>query len=796
MRGMTDYKKLAIYYLKASKRRSMITIIGVAITVIVLYAGLNLAYSFFLNGREEVRKEADYEIVFLTEDNEKLAQIAADDRIIRAYTGSYETMEPDDNGDWIDVFYKNALYTVTNHPYQMESIMEDMMAEYDVNAEINWELSDYYFQDSDNGLMVLVIFILLIAYIFAIFAVGIIRNTIQMFTLEQVKDYGILRCVGSTKKQLKAIIYIMGAVLEGTGIGIGVLIGVVVSVIIGFTKDINAGFHVLPMIPILIAYFGDLYFVMNENCKLVTKMTPISAVRGEYRIKKEKFKRRGKGLMGLVFGIEGEYARKSVLRNKGRFLKTVAAMIFSITAVIAGLSCLKMITGSIDNINDMYGDYPLAYTSMPSIRTDIEEAVSYLPSAEEMVGMADSKYILEAKKVYACMTELVDPVEFIGKMTEDYKTQTVTGDMYAYYMDYLDEDASKDRSDNREALSSMAKTICSEITVTGSDEADLNYLSKYLKEGTTELSENGILVAVGGSVQDYNINSEIVTLYDMARHYDAYNFQLGETMDIVNFELYSKRCQEAFDELEEESDDGTEDDYSGSKMREEFKIQQRIKEELIKEGEYTTYVVEGILDFGDELLPVQSIYMNRDAYFELTGFTEDQISGVQYKIDTDKAPVSFYQSLIMWDMSGYAESMIGLQSIKRVIRYVLAAVIFIFSLSSVNIINTTAGSLHLRRKEFAQLRVIGMSRKRLIRTVMLEGVMTMLISNVIGFALGTGLTFAAYSYINLLIPVKRTIAWGTFLAAFVVSGLIICGSIYMTIRELPAAMVDDLKIEE
>ena len=172
-------------------------------------------------------------------------------------------------------------------------------------------------------------------------------------------------------------------------------------------------------------------------------------------------------------------------------------------------------------------------------------------------------------------------------------------------------------------------------------------------------------MAVGGSVQDYNINSEIVTLYDMARHYDAYNFQLGETMDIVNFELYSKRCQEAFDKLEEESEDGTEDDYSGSTMREEFKIQQRIKKELIKEGEYTTYVVEGILDFGDRLLPVQSIYMNRDAYFALTGFTENQISGVQYKIDTDKAPVSFYQSLIMWDMSGYAESMIGLQSIKK-----------------------------------------------------------------------------------------------------------------------------------
>ena len=58
MRGMTDYKKLAIYYLKASKRRSIITIIGVAITVIVLYAGLNLAYSFFFERKGRSKKRS------------------------------------------------------------------------------------------------------------------------------------------------------------------------------------------------------------------------------------------------------------------------------------------------------------------------------------------------------------------------------------------------------------------------------------------------------------------------------------------------------------------------------------------------------------------------------------------------------------------------------------------------------------------------------------------------------------------------------------------------------------------
>ena len=86
---MTDYKKLALYYLKAGKRQCIVTIIGVMITVAVLYTALNFGYSYVLQTRQEVRKEADYEIVFLSDDTEKLAQIAADDQILQAYNGAY-----------------------------------------------------------------------------------------------------------------------------------------------------------------------------------------------------------------------------------------------------------------------------------------------------------------------------------------------------------------------------------------------------------------------------------------------------------------------------------------------------------------------------------------------------------------------------------------------------------------------------------------------------------------------------------------------------------------------------------
>ena len=204
---MTDYKKLALYYLKAGKRQCIVTIIGVMITVAVLYTALNFGYSYVLQTRQEVRKEADYEIVFLSDDTEKLAQIAADDQILQAYNGAYTGEEyVSDEERFVEVNYKNALYVNVRHPYKMESVMEDMKADYGVDARLNNELAVLYLQDEDGLIGVLLILVLLIAYIFAIFAVGMIRNTVQMFVLQQVKDYGILRCIGATKGQLNRII--------------------------------------------------------------------------------------------------------------------------------------------------------------------------------------------------------------------------------------------------------------------------------------------------------------------------------------------------------------------------------------------------------------------------------------------------------------------------------------------------------------------------------------------------------------------------------------------------------------
>ena len=809
---MTDYKKLALYYLKAGKRRCIVTIVGVMITVAVLYTALNFGYSYVLQTRQEVRKEADYEIVFLSEDTDRLAQAAVDDRALQAYSGAYSGEEyVSDEERFVEVNYKNALYVNIRHPYQMESVMEDMKADYGVDARLNNELAVLYLQDSDGLLGVVLILVLLVAYIFAIFAVGMIRNTVQMFTLEQVKDYGILRCIGATKGQLNRIIYRMGAGMELTGIAAGVLLGTFVSVILGFLKNVDVGFHIGPVIPILIAYLGDLYFVMQECSKIVTKMSPVSAVRGEYRIKKEKIKVRGNGLMGWLFGMEGAYARKSVLRNSGRFAKTVTAMMLSITAIIICLSTWGMVHDTKKNVDDMYGRYLEEERCPVSIFGDVESIQSdYLFSAEAIKEKALHYYVTEAKLIYSATGNLVDPETYYGKLNQDYIEETSNGTNIEITMQKWRERDTEEYRDGTdvEYKKAIFNLNSSSISIDGCDQNDLDYLSEFIKSGTADLDDDGILVIGGGSVMDYSwTGDEKLTLYDLGKHFDTYDLQVGDTIQLVDYREYKKRYQDAYEKMMAESVlVSSEKDADGEYVSEEratkegrstgleqYVIAERIRQELIAEGYYRTYTVQGVLDFGDQIIPEWAdIYMKRDSYFDLTGFDEQDMTGVKYAIDLDSVPISYFDML----SSDLTDVLYGYAYARNVMRYALAFAAFVFILSSVNIINTTAGNLHMRRKELAQLRVLGMSRKRLIHTVMLEGVMATALSNILGFLFGTIFTIYIYEYLSMLLYIKPTIAWWAFGVGFAASALVICGSIYVSLRDLPVDIVDDLKLEE
>ena len=107
---------------------------------------------------------------------------------------------------------------------------------------------------------------------------------------------------------------------------------------------------------------------------------------------------------------------------------------------------------------------------------------------------------------------------------------------------------------------------------------------------------------------------------------------------------------------------------------------------------------------------------------------------------------------------------------------VFGVVLFFMSLTCFNIINTTSANLHMRRKELAQLRVIGVSKKGLFRMVMLEGVITTILSNVVGIVIGVSVHyFAIRPILEEVTGAKYQFPIVGSILTFLVSGLILCG---------------------
>lgn len=777
---MTDYRMLAVYYLKHNKKRSINTIIGVVIAVLVLFVLLNTMLDYFLNQRAAVRKEADYDLVLYTETQSQIDAVISREDVKSAYVGegyNYET----------ETLCKNALYVNLNNPYKMSETLKSLEQEYNVAGKLNPELAMYYFNDGDdNFIFIAVMFVILIAYIFAIFGVGIIRNSIQLSLLEQLKDYGILRCIGATKGQLRAFIYIMGAILEIIGVAVGVVLGYPVSAAVGLVIHNPTSFHILPAAVILVVFLGDLYFVMQENCKFINRMTPISAVRGEFRIKKERIKARGKGIMGRFFGVEGEYVHKSLMRNPGRYFKSVFAIGIGVAAVIVMMSYTGIINKMLKDAMRHDGKYQLYYYNVisPGTESDAEAVMASLPPMEELEKIAAERNITEAKRIYISELSAVSPEAVVGRFTEEYYKETVMGKAGKNLYDEV-------KAGEDEEHESFAAAL----NLIGYDEEDYQDLEDRLIDGTLDISENG-LVLVGASEAVVRLEEDTLVEAFTYGHYTVTDYKVGETIDIVDPQKFMTLVKERETAALKEEKEGMDpyEKYNG------YSIPEFTRKELIEAGEYKTYTIEGIVDLENEgygygflkaIVPLEN-------YFAITGMGEDEISGIQFHMEGTEISSSGLELLEGLSYttdsisSMYGEILYICTKLRKVIHYVALAVLFVVALSGVNIVNTTASNLHLRRKEFAQLRVIGLSKKRLTYTVMLEGIATTIGANILGVAVGMGISYYLYLFLRLLYPIDFAVPWVSIILGVIASGLLLCGAVYVPLKGLPMDMASDL----
>ena len=810
---MNNYRQMAVKYLKLNKKRSMVTIIGVAVAVTVLYTMLNLGWCRLLQQRKELREKQDYEIVFMTETAEQVAQLTEDARVKSALVGQYY-----DYNYYEPVMYENALYINTKHPYRMEKTLEELQNAYGVTGKLNISLAETYMQGgAANMTFVLIIYVLLVSYIFAIFGVGIVRNAIQLSILEQIKDYGNLRCVGSTKKQLKSIVYIQGAILELIGNALGFVLGFLASLIAGYFLKWEVSFHVLPMLPILIAFLGDLYFAMEENCKVIVNMTPVSAIRGEHRIRKEKIKARKWNIFGKLFGVEGDYAYKSLMRNPGRFHKTVWALGVGMAAVMAVMGGTATLRGYADVVDDMSGYYHVYYEDALDRYDTVSDIQGKLPPAAVFQTVSGMSQVTEAKRLYAAEVLLQDEEANYSHYTEAFLKHTDTGKTLAGHY--------ADRESPYAAFRGGGYGITG-IICYGYDEMDYARYQQVLVDGTLDVSENGLVLVNGGREWPDSTEGETGMQPDEAGNVQVEytDYKVGDTIDIVDMAKYrallEKRVEQLTTEYEKEIAGLDENDekydwncdvLAAEYEEDKYDAARQCWEQLIAEGVYKTYTIEGIVSgdvnhAGTGMIDLVGFggcvrfVLPLERYFALTGTDESAVTGMQYHFDV--FPEQKFSNAVSaardgtgdnWFITEYPRLTAKIESLQIVGRGILLFVSFVIMMTTFNIINTTASNLHLRRKEFAQLRVIGISKEGLMKMVMLEGVITTLAANIIGIVLGTILSFASFGMvISILYGGRMHFPFTEAVIGIIVSTLILYGSVYIPLKGLKQDMAADL----
>ena len=830
---MNDYRNLAVRYLKMNRKRSIVTVIGVAVAAAVLYTLLNLGWSALLGMREKLRNSQDYEIVFLTENQSQIEQIMADDKVKSSSVGQYYHYDYNE-----PKMYENALYINTTNPYRMEAALEYISSKYGVKGELNYLLAPTYLQGGEgNTTVIIILLVLLISFIFAIFGVGIVRNSIQLSILEQIKDYGNLRCIGASKGQMKAVVYIEGAIMELTGILFGVVVGTIVSMVagkflnpgflfVGYSPStvegavLHAGFHVVPVLPIVVAFLGDLFFAMEENCKVIVNMTPVSTIKGEHRIHKEKFKIRKQSIFGKLFGIEGDYAYKSIMRNPGRFYKTVWGLGIGMAAFIAisgiGVSLNKIVREE----QKRYKYYHVFFENILNLYETPDEVKSSLPSSKVLEEFTNLDEVTDAKRIYSAVVGLADRDAHYQHYTDEYLTDSMEGTIQKMlYEKFVAGECGEE----------CVLTIMDEMICYGYEKEDYERYQSALVDGTLDISENGVVLINHGRVVKSEENTESLNTEYIDLDYTDY--KVGDTIDLLDmkkfrtdmneklkdlstqYEIERKKLSDLLKNKEDTAEimgeqERLEDEYRNKKK----KMVQKCKEQLLAEGCYKTYIIEGIVnDDVNRYTSGVTFILPLERYFSLTGTDASMVTGMQYHFD--KFPVNKYERILCEDkesnwlymsdaalfidddvnISAFPILMQGIQSAKHFLLGFMLFVLFVVMMTTFNIINTTAGNLHLRKKEFAQLRVIGVSKKRLIKMVLLEGVITAIAANTVGIIIGYGLSLWVFQLvITTLLGYAYQFPLGAALLGILISTIILCGSIYVPLKELKIEMAGDL----
>lgn len=317
--------------------------------------------------------------------------------------------------------YTNLFYKLDNYKNLEKHInavyggrdRQGLIVDDDIIAIKNMDLRN-------SQIMMLFILVLILIFIIMVTSILIIRNSFSISIVERTKEFGVLKSLGATDRQIRNNI-----VFEGMSIGVvasvfGLLIGGLASRVLiyivnklldveKFLEGISFELSIsLPVILISLA-LGFITILLSSLyvAKRAYKLSPIQAIRSSEDIKIRKKDVKSPKFIKKLFGVSGLISYKNLRRNRKKYRTTVVSLAMSVAVFIGMFSFVEMLKAA------AFADWDINYQIVSSTSSDEEMVKKHFEESKKL-----AKSILQ-KGNYAVLKSSNIEIKLKG-LNEDY----------------------------------------------------------------------------------------------------------------------------------------------------------------------------------------------------------------------------------------------------------------------------------------------------------------------------------------------------------------------------------------
>lgn len=639
-----------------------------------------------------------------------------------------------------------SIYTILEKPIEYGQFNTDIIKTLQVESSINHDLLMYSFNSFDSAFPVLVVGLLSLLIGLIVFgSVSLIYNSFSISVSERTKQFGILKSIGATKKQIRKSVLYEASVLCSIGIPIGLVSGCLgiaitfyflsdsIATFLAELTDLKMRFVFSPVAIIAASVISFVTVIISAYipAKKAIKINPIESVRQSNDIKINRRSVKVSPLTQKLFGFEATLSSKNFKRNKRKYRTTVFSLFVSVVLFISASSLATYFTDIVEaESQDMNFDvginvynYEDRTDGEPS--TETEDFRVKLYNGLKTVKGIDEFTFTQQKGTDFNIDKKYISEEYLNMINKEHtdsvdKNNEING-MFTY--NFIDDAAFK-RLLKEEGLSEE------EYFDKETPKALVYDMGTYIYQND---NKEKVYIIPFLNTDDISSNIEITNILPHFEENGEKYTHFGETVvkDGVTYYVYDIG-----------RDEGEEFDESTKRYLPEEKAVSHINISIGSVLDEKPYFA----GHNTNLIYPESVKekVMLDGYWQTHAFIlcEDHskvasdVSRLIRDIGGDTNHVSVY------DYAAEIESIRALVTIAKVLAY--GFIILISMIAAANVFNTISTNISLRRREFATLKSVGLTSKGMRKMMTFESILYGVKSLLFSLPVSLGMTYLVY----------------------------------------------------